>query len=130
MDKRTVQFNALLQEHYELYQVLWADYVNGTCKGKDWYDNYNAEIQRIVPKERLLVLNVKQGWRPLCEFLKTEEPLYPFPKKYDSMQFNRELVQFSTFLDAGARWNAIKTASGVLVAVVAMALATRSLNPH
>jgi hypothetical protein len=31
-----------------------------------FYKDYIAEIQKIVPKEKLLVMNVKEGWEPLC----------------------------------------------------------------
>ncbi|CAH3167843.1 unnamed protein product, partial [Porites lobata] len=33
------------------------------------YREYNERVQTVIPKERLLVYNVKQGWEPLCMFL-------------------------------------------------------------
>jgi hypothetical protein len=41
--------------------------------GRKFYEEYNAEIQRIVPKESLLVMNVKEGWGSLCAFLVEED---------------------------------------------------------
>ena len=35
----------------------------------EFYKDYIGEIQRIVPKEKLLVMNVKDGWELLCAFL-------------------------------------------------------------
>ena len=32
-----------------------------------------------VPKEDLLVWNVKDGWKPLCEFLQCPVPKIPIP---------------------------------------------------
>mmetsp|Transcript_102195 Transcript_102195/g.318307 ORF Transcript_102195/g.318307 Transcript_102195/m.318307 type:complete len:322 (-) Transcript_102195:128-1093(-) len=43
------------------------------------YDRHVAEVQRVVPPERLLVFDVKDGWGPLCKFLGVEVPDVPFP---------------------------------------------------
>jgi hypothetical protein len=37
-------------------------------------------VRRTIPRERLLVLDVKQGWEPLCEFLGVPVPSKPFPR--------------------------------------------------
>ena len=34
-----------------------------------------------APKDKLLVFDVKDGWKPLCTFLKKEIPSVPFPHK-------------------------------------------------
>merc|ERR1712080_544573 len=36
-------------------------------------------VTRIVPPDRLLVFNVKDGWEPLCKHLGVPVPLVPFP---------------------------------------------------
>ena len=33
-----------------------------------------------VPKERLLVWDVRDGWEPLCKFLNKPVPKKPFPE--------------------------------------------------
>ncbi|KAJ9507116.1 hypothetical protein QJQ45_004725 [Haematococcus lacustris] len=38
------------------------------------FEGWNAEVQRVVPADRLLVFNVKQGWAPLCAFLGVPVP--------------------------------------------------------
>ncbi|CAB9503617.1 expressed unknown protein [Seminavis robusta] len=45
------------------------------------YERHNQHIMDHVPKDQLLVFNVKQGWEPLCEFLGKEVPPKdePFP---------------------------------------------------
>jgi hypothetical protein len=48
-----------------------------------------AEIQRVVPPERLLVYEVKQGWEPLCRFLDMPVPDVPFPRVNDAATFRR-----------------------------------------
>jgi len=34
-----------------------------------------------APKDKLLVLNVRDGWEPLCKFLGKDVPDVPFPHK-------------------------------------------------
>ena len=43
------------------------------------YRELNERVQTVIPKERLLVYNVKQGWEPLCMFLGCEVPQESFP---------------------------------------------------
>jgi hypothetical protein len=44
------------------------------------FERHNAEVQRKVPAERLLVYQVTQGWEPLCSFLGVPVPDKPFPR--------------------------------------------------
>lgn len=46
-------------------------------------------VQKVVPKERLLVFDVKEGWGPLCGFLEVESPLGAFPHVNDSDAYVR-----------------------------------------
>lgn len=41
---------------------------------------HNAEVERTIPANRLLVYNVQQGWEPLCGFLGVPVPATPFPR--------------------------------------------------
>ncbi|KAE9372077.1 hypothetical protein N431DRAFT_235895 [Stipitochalara longipes BDJ] len=50
------------------YQILYTPRGRFEAEGRGWYEQHNAVITR-VPKESLLVFNVKQGWKPLCKFL-------------------------------------------------------------
>jgi hypothetical protein len=43
------------------------------------YDAWVDFVTRTVPKERLLVFDVRQGWGPLCGFLGRPVPTTPFP---------------------------------------------------
>ncbi|KAG9411252.1 hypothetical protein AC1031_016892 [Aphanomyces cochlioides] len=47
------------------------------------YNAWNAKVQADIPADRLLVLNVKDGWRPLCEFLGVPVTDGPFPHAND-----------------------------------------------
>ena len=43
------------------------------------YERHNAHVLETVPRNRLLVWNVKDGWEPLCRFLGKPVPEIPFP---------------------------------------------------
>jgi hypothetical protein len=43
------------------------------------YKRHNAEVQRSIASDRLLVYEVTQGWEPLCGFLGVPVPPTPFP---------------------------------------------------
>jgi predicted naringenin-chalcone synthase len=45
----------------------------------DLYRRHNEEVMSTVPRERLLVYEVAQGWEPLSEFLGVQAPEAPFP---------------------------------------------------
>lgn len=54
------------------------------------YERHNAEVQETISRDRLLVYDVKRGWKPLCNFLDVPEPRDPFPhvnSKRDLMSF-------------------------------------------
>lgn len=48
---------------------------------KKKYREHNERVQAVIPKEKLLIFNVKQGWKPLCEFLGCEIPEQEFPRQ-------------------------------------------------
>lgn len=41
--------------------------------------DWEREVVRSVPKERLLVFRAQEGWKPLCDFLGVEQPDIPYP---------------------------------------------------
>src|SRR5262249_1056241 len=43
------------------------------------FERHNAAVKAIVPSERLLVFEVREGWDPLCAFLQRPVPPVPFP---------------------------------------------------
>eukprot|EP00483_Globobulimina_turgida_P012739 UN12763 len=46
------------------------------------YNQWIEHVKKTVPSDKLLVWNVKEGWEPICSFLKVERPeKYPqFPR--------------------------------------------------
>jgi len=51
------------------------------------FEEHNAEVQRVIPPERLLVLPVGSGWGPLCDFLGVPVPEEPYPSLNSTAQF-------------------------------------------
>lgn len=44
------------------------------------FKQHTADVEREIPKDRLLVYEASQGWEPLCEFLDVPVPDTPFPR--------------------------------------------------
>ncbi|KAJ7460279.1 P-loop containing nucleoside triphosphate hydrolase protein [Mycena latifolia] len=74
------------------------------------------EVRRLVPKERVLEYEVKQGWAPLCTFLGKEPPATAFPRVNDQEQYHRATSPWRFFL-----WNVAPRYMGGL-SVLAAAL--------
>lgn len=57
---------------------------------KKVFDRHVAEVKAHVPKQRLLVIDVKEGWEPLCRFLGVAVPDAPFPKTNSTREFHSD----------------------------------------
>ena len=49
-----------------------------------------TEVQATIAAERLLTLDLREGWEPLCTFLGVPIPDVPFPKTNSSKEFREE----------------------------------------
>ncbi|NBC28037.1 MAG: hypothetical protein GVY08_14335 [Bacteroidetes bacterium] len=63
------------------------------------YEAHNQAVRDLIPAEQLLVFQVKEGWEPLCKFLKVETPTMEFPRTNNREEF-WELVNSVTKPDA------------------------------
>jgi len=45
----------------------------------EWYNIRNNNILNTIPKERLLIMDASDGWKPICNFLEVSVPSYHFP---------------------------------------------------
>ena len=52
---------------------------------------HNAYVMATVPKENLLVWNLKEGWEPLCKFLNKPIPSDPIP--HDNRTGDKEFME-------------------------------------
>ena len=73
-------FDAILAREIDVaaYGSLCSE---STVLFKKKYREHNERVQAVIPKEKLLMYNVKQGWKPLCEFLGCEIPEREFPRE-------------------------------------------------
>jgi len=58
------------------------------------FNAWNELVTVTVPQEKLLVFNVKDGWKPLCEFLNVDVPVgKPFPHVWTTENFQVMIAQ-------------------------------------
>lgn len=59
-------------------EIIWNGNLQGVFENHDKaiavYREWIEEVKRTVPASRLLVYNVKEGWKPLCDFLGVPVP--------------------------------------------------------
>jgi len=64
-------------------KVFFANQLQGKFEdkafAKQFWENHLAEVKASVPKDKLLVYDVRDGWPPLCKFLGVPEPPEPLP---------------------------------------------------
>ena len=77
-------------------QLVWEDVFDGHFENRAYatevYETSNEEVRRRVPPERLLVFDVREGWKPLCEFLDVGVPDKPFPHLNETKEMRRRLL--------------------------------------
>jgi hypothetical protein len=62
------------------------------------YEEHNRRVRAIVPPERLLVYNFKDGWDTICKFLEVDDcPKTPFPKSNSKLSFRAQAVSAFSF---------------------------------
>ena len=52
-----------------------------TALFKKRYIAHNESVRALIPAEKLFIYNVKQGWGPLCQFLRIDVPSQDFPRE-------------------------------------------------
>jgi hypothetical protein len=57
------------------------------------YHRHVAAVTQALPARRLLVFDVREGWRPLCDFLGVASPEEPFPHLNDAQSMQRNFEQ-------------------------------------
>ena len=51
------------------------------------YEEHNELVKKTIPKENLLIWNLKDGWEPLCTFLDVPIPDVPIPRENTTGDF-------------------------------------------
>ncbi|CAO3638378.1 unnamed protein product [Cunninghamella blakesleeana] len=58
------------------------------------FNDHVEEVKNTIPKERLLVMNMGDGWGPLCEFLGKPIPNEPYPVSNSTAEFENIVKDF------------------------------------
>lgn len=67
----------------------------------------------MTPSERFHMMELEDGWAPLCEILGKPVPKEPFPRLNDSEAIQG--LELQILKEAGSRWAVIFAAGGILV---------------
>ncbi|HXZ67991.1 MAG TPA: sulfotransferase [Alphaproteobacteria bacterium] len=67
----------------------------------DYFRRHVETVKQAIPKERLLVYEVGEGWEPLCKFLGMPVPKTPFPQVNAREEFARTLEGMQKAVEAG-----------------------------
>jgi hypothetical protein len=66
-----------------LWQGMFQNRLEDKSHAVEVFKNHVEEVKRVVPPERLLIFEAKQGWEPLCSFLQVPVPVdKPYPHKH------------------------------------------------
>jgi hypothetical protein len=56
------------------------------------FKRHTEDVKREIDADRLLVFEVAQGWKPLCEFLSLPVPDEPFPRANEREEFQKMFI--------------------------------------
>lgn len=82
--RRFLWFSPRIRAIYRLMKTMVFDgFFSGRIDDKAFVmeklESLHARAAKLVPPERILVFDVTEGWKPLCDFLKVPAPDEPFP---------------------------------------------------
>lgn len=74
-------------DFFEAFAGELRPHLNDRAYMIDYFHRHEAEVKATVPKERLLIHHVGDGWAPLCAFLGVPVPDEPFPSENSRAAF-------------------------------------------
>ena len=84
--------------------MIW-DFFSGRLTDREHviaaYKRHNSEVEAAIQPERLLTLDVSEGWAPLCSFLKVPVPAHAFPRVNAAEAFASKAEVFAQQAKAG-----------------------------
>ena len=82
--------------------TIWHKLFNGRFKDREFaidvFKKHIEEVKVNVPKEQLLIYNIKEGWGPLCEFLNVQIPRESFPHVNRRLSMKIMMIFSSIFI--------------------------------
>merc|ERR1711862_568812 len=83
--------NVMRKDRNRLNNGLFDAIEQGKEASIKYYNDWEAEVKKTVPNDRLLVFSVKEGWEPLCNFLDLPIPNESFPRTNDTKMMKRTI---------------------------------------
>jgi hypothetical protein len=74
--------------HQAISVQTFGDRLADRAHAKKVFNEHINTVKKEVPKERLLVIDVEEGWEPLCRFLGVAVPDAPFPRTNSTREFH------------------------------------------
>ena len=82
---------------YHMFEVIenkenktYLDFWNKVAIAR--YNEHIEEVKAIVPRDKLLIFSVDQGWEPLCNFLGVQVPEADFPTSTIELRLKKPLL--------------------------------------
>merc|ERR1712113_863706 len=76
--------------HYgNLAQFLSLSELDKNIALRQKYHEHIENVKKRVPSDQLLIMNIRDGWMPLCEFLNKPIPNKAFPNVNSTAEFNK-----------------------------------------
>ena len=69
----------------------------GPAVAEKFFTDWEAEVSRVVPEEKLLVTTAAEGWSPLCKFLGLPIPETDYPRVNDTASIQRMIRNIKIF---------------------------------
>ena len=101
--------------------ILGSTNSKSACISRKRYRMHNHRVKSLVPPEKLLLYNVKQGWKPLCDFLDCRVPIVAFPHE----NVKGDMVKFflsKTRYGRQVKWE-MQRATSIILSIIAVILA-------
>jgi hypothetical protein len=98
-------------------RTVWDGVFDGRFEDREYalqvYRENADRVKRMIPPERLLVFEAKDGWDPLCAFLGVPAPNAPYPHTNEAKVIRRAIVGLRVL-----RWLPVALALGIVAIVM------------
>jgi len=81
-----------LAKFFGFIRTEFGDRIHERSFMTDYFRRHSEEVERTIPKERLLVHEAGEGWDRLCSFLGVPVPGTPFPHTNTSGEFRARVA--------------------------------------
>jgi hypothetical protein len=80
--------NAVAEMGYQTVAAqVFKDRISDRSYATRVFRDHIAQVQSEIPAGRLLTIDLRDGWQPLCAFLDVQAPEIPFPRTNSSREF-------------------------------------------